>query len=345
VRVLFDTTFARRSPHSGTGVYIERLGAALAELPGVELIEAYNRRRRPPGGGGVGSVRNALGDQWWTEVELVRLARVSAADVIHHPLPANARRTATPQVITVHDLAFEYFPEGFDDRFRRYARWTHAAAARRAAAVVCVSETTASDVCARWGVAARRLVVAAHGPGQRLPAVPAVPAAWRSHFLYVGDDEPRKNLAGLLAAYAQYREAAAQPRELVLAGAASASAAGVRCEPRPEPERLARLYAEAVALVHPASYEGFGMTPLEAMGFGTPVIAATAPGTVEVCGDAARYVDPRSLRSLAAALAELSADGALRDELARRGRRRVARYSWAASARRHRDAYSLAGSR
>jgi glycosyltransferase involved in cell wall biosynthesis len=340
--VLFDTTFARRSPHSGTGVYIDRLGAALSELPGVELIEAYNRRRRPPAGGGVGSVRNALGDQWWTEVELVRLARVSAADVIHHPLPAHARRTATPQVITVHDLAFEYFPAGFDHRFRRYARWAHAAAARRSGAVVCVSETTASDVRARWGVAAQRLVVAAHGPGQPLPAVQA---AGRSHFLYVGDDEPRKNLDGLLAAYAQYREAADQPCQLVLAGTASASAAGVRCEPRPEPARLASLYAEALALVHPAWYEGFGMTPLEAMGFGTPVIAAAAPGTIEVCGDAARYVDPRSPRSLAAAMAELAADDALRDELARRGRRRVARYSWAASARRHRDAYSLAGSR
>jgi alpha-1,3-rhamnosyl/mannosyltransferase len=208
-----------------------------------------------------------------------------------------------------------------------------------------VSETTAGDVRDRWGVAAQRLVVAPHGPGQQLPAVPAVAAGDRSYFLYVGDDEPRKNLAVLLTAYADYRRTSAQPRELILAGSVSASVTGVRCEPQPEPERLARLYAGALALVHPASYEGFGMTPLEAMGLGTPVIAATAPATREVCGDAARYVDPREPRSLAAAMSELATDDRLRSELAERGRRRVARYSWAASARRHLDAYSLAGSR
>jgi glycosyltransferase involved in cell wall biosynthesis len=106
--------------------------------------------------------------------------------------------------------------------------------------------------------------------------------------------------------------------------------------------RLAQLYAGALALVHPSLYEGFGMTALEAMSLQTPVIAAAAPGVTEVCGDAARYFEPGDPAALAAAMAELAGNPRRRRELAERGARRVARHSWAASARGHLDAYSLA---
>lgn len=349
MRILLDTTYAGRAPHSGTAVYLERLAQALSELDGVEVVEVYNRRRRPPGGGGIASVRNALADRWWVEVELPRLARAAAADVIHHPLPAHAHTTKAPQVITVHDLAFERLPDRFDRSYRAFAHSQHRGAARRAAAVVCVSETTARDIRELWGLNRDRIVVARHGPGQELPA-PAQRSEQtekRGHFLYVGDDEPRKNLATLLEAYARYRQTGPSPLDLVLAGSSSAKPdlPGISREHHPGPERLARLYAGAVALVHPALYEGFGMTPLEAMRLGTPVIAAAAPGVSEVCGDAARYVDPRDPAALAAAMTELAGSDTMRAQLAHRGRRRVAAYSWAASARRHLDAYSLARSR
>jgi glycosyltransferase involved in cell wall biosynthesis len=339
VRVLLDTTYASRAPYSGTAVYLERVADALSGLDDVELLEVGNHRRRPPAGGGWGSVRNAVVDQWWTEVELPRLARSMAVEVIHHPLPALSRTSRTPQVVTVHDLAFERVPKAFAPAFRGYARLAHRAAARAADAVICVSQSTARDVRSRWGVKAERLVVAPHGPGQELP--PSGPGD-RSHFLYVGDDEPRKNLAVLLDAYRRYRASSLEPLGLILAGNASAAGAGVRREHHPDPERLAHLYADAVALVHPALYEGFGMTPLEAMRLGTPVIVAATPALREVCGSAARYVDPHDPQALAAAMLELAQDPVLRGQLADRGRGQAARFSWAASARRHRDAYSLA---
>jgi glycosyltransferase involved in cell wall biosynthesis len=339
VRVLLDTTLARRTPHSGTSVYLAELARALRAQDGVEVVEVANRRRGAAGGGTRASVRNAVADQLWAAVTLPRLARAANADVIHHPLPAHSPGARTPQVITVHDLAFLRLPQHFDLRFRTFARIAHRRAARRADAVVCVSETTAADVRELWNVPGGRIVVAAHGAGQELP--PAA-AAERSYFLYVGDDEPRKGLATLLEAHRRYRASTPDPAELVLAGAAEIVAPGVRCERGPEPARLAQLYAGALALVHPALYEGFGMTPLEAMGMGTPVIAAAAPGVTEVCGDAARYVEPRDPGTLAAAMAELAASPERRGELAGRGRRRAARYSWEASARGHLEAYSLA---
>lgn len=346
MRVLIDTTFAWRAPQSGTGIYVERLCAALASLTGVEVLTACNRRRRPPAGGGLGSARNLLADERWDQIELPRQARAAAADVIHHPLPAYAHASALPQVITVHDLAFELLPDKFDPAFRRVAQLTHRAAARRARAVICVSHTTARDVQARWGVPPERIVVAHHGLGQDLGAAASPspgPLHGNGYFLYVGDDEPRKNLGALLAAYRLYRErAAASALDLVLAGSASAAQDGVRLEHRPDAVRLAALYGGATALVHCALHEGFGMTLVEAMAAGAPVLAARAPGVVEVCADAARYADPSDPASFAAAMAEIATDETLRRELSERGCRRASTFSWTDSARLHQGAYSLA---
>jgi glycosyltransferase involved in cell wall biosynthesis len=331
IRVLVDTTFALRG-HSGTGVYLERLIRALAET-GVEVVEAANTARRAPGGGGARSALNWATDAYWTTVELPRRARESNVDVLHHPLPAYSSAAGCPQVVTVHDLAFERLPECFDRRYRTYASIAHRRAARSAAAVIAVSETTARDAMARWGVHSDRIVVARHGPGQEPDAARRPRDSEPKHFLYVGDDEPRKNLATLREAHGRYaRRAGGAALPLVLAG----------IDELPDAERLARLYSQAAALVHPSLHEGFGLTPLEAMTTGTPVIAARSPGLTEVCGEAVLYSDPRDPDDLAARMTEIAADAQLRADLGERGRRRAAEFSWARSARCHVEAYTLA---
>jgi len=334
MRVLLDTTYALRG-HSGTAVYLERVSAAL-RAEGVDVVEAADERRPPPAGGGAGSVRNLAHDAWWTQVALPRRAREARADVLHHPLPALASVAGCPQVVTIHDLAFERLPEHFSPAFRRWASLTHRRAACGADAVVCVSGTTRRDAMARWGLDGARAVVAAHGPGQEL----AVRSVRAEHFLYVGDDEPRKNLALLLEAHARYRAQAGDGAlELVLAGSARARQDGVRSEPRPD---LAALLGGAAALVHPALHEGFGLTPLEAMRAGVPVVAARSPGLAETCAGAVLYVDPYDAGALAHQLARVAAEPALRAVLAARGRDRAAAFSWRASARAHIEAYTLA---
>jgi glycosyltransferase involved in cell wall biosynthesis len=343
VRVLIDATYARRAPYSGTAVYVDRLAAALNAMPGVTAQLVVDERRHPPGAGGLKSAANALEDLRWTQYELPRRARAARADVIHHPLPARGYVPgARPQVITVHDLAFERLPAHFSPAYRRYAQSSHRLAARAAAAVLCVSEATARDVIARWGVPAARVIVALHGPGQQLAAAPR--AERPQHFLYVGDDEPRKNLGVLVEAYRRYAAVAPRPLGLVLAGAARGhpTAPGVLVEHRPTAQRLSELHAAAAALVHPALHEGFGLTLVEAMALGTPVIAAPSPAVTEVCGDAVRYVPAGDPAALAGALSAVAGGEPLRQDLARRGRERAALFSWQASARAHLRAYDLA---
>jgi hypothetical protein len=311
--VLLDTTYAQRAPNSGTAVYLRELDKGLRALPNLDLHTVANGARRPAAGGGLGSIRNLVGDAQWTEVELPRIARRLKADVIHHPLPAHSHSAQAKQVVTVHDLAFERLPECFARGYRTYAHYAHRHAARRAGACICVSETTANDVRELWGV--QRVAVARHGPGQAFVANPDDRV--RRHFLYVGDDEPRKDLATLRRAHELYGG------EIPLVIARGVSAA-----------RLQELYAEAVALVHPSRYEGFGLTLLEAMAAGVPVIAARAPGATEVCGEVAAYFPPGDAPALAGALAAVAPQPG--------GPARAAEFSWAASARAHADAYSLA---
>jgi glycosyltransferase involved in cell wall biosynthesis len=356
VRVLIDMTYAARAPLSGTAVYLESLIRELAEQGEVEIEQASNERRAAAGGGGVGSARNAAVDAWWAEMELPRIARRAKADVIHHALPARAHGRAIPQVVTVYDLAFEVLPGMFDSRFATYAHLTYRQATTSADGVIAISATTAKEVTHRWRVPESRITVAALGPGQPLPVVPA---RERTHFLYVGDSEPRKDLTTLLIAYRDYRggqlaavsQTAAEvthqspggPLPLILAGhVEDPELPGVSVERAVGRERLAELYAGAVALVHPAVYEGFGLTVLEAMSVGTPVIAAASAAAIEIGGDAVAQYPPGDRAALTEALTRLGADAAEQARLAVAGLERATRFSWAECARAHTSAYSLA---
>ncbi|WP_249011753.1 glycosyltransferase family 1 protein [Conexibacter sp. DBS9H8] len=355
MKVLIDTTYAARAPRSGTAVYLEALVRELEAHPEVSVETAVNERRSPPAGGGVASARNAATDAWWAEMELPRIARRARADLIHHALPARAHGRAMPQVVTVYDLAFEALPQMFDRRFASYAHLTYRQAAAAADHIITISETTAEEVRTRWRIPSARITVARLGPGQPLPAVDSRP---RRHFLYVGDAEPRKDLPTLLAAYAQYRAAhpaavrqtAATatvaedpPAGLILAGnVPDPDQPGVRVETGVDRRRLAELYAGALALVQPALYEGFGLTLLEGMASGTPVIAAASAAAVEVGADAVAAYPPGDRDALARRLAEIAGDPDRRAALTAAGRARAELFSWTECARRHVGAYSLA---
>jgi len=102
------------------------------------------------------------------------------------------------------------------------------------------------------------------------------------------------------------------------------------------------LYQHAAAYVFPSLYEGFGLTPLEAMAAGTPVIAMPISAVPEVVGDCALYPDGLSAASLARAMESLACDGGLRDELRSRGLAHVEKFRWETTARATLEVYRSA---
>ena len=263
---------------------------------------------------------------------------------------------AYPAVITIHDLA----PLRWPAEYLRlpHARVGHAwqyALARKADAIIAVSEATKRDVIERLRVPESRVTVIPEAvderfaPPRRDQARARVARRFGLHapyVLYVGQFDPRKNMDGLVAAFARAAERHSDLR-LVVAGQlgkltrflSDALARGRAPRERVvlaglvTDDELAALYAAAECLLHPALLEGFGLTPLESLAAGTPVVGFRAGAVEEVVGDAGLLADQTRPDALGDALLQYLDDAALRDRLRARAGARVALFSWDRAAR------------
>ena len=170
--------------------------------------------------------------------------------------------------------------------------------------------------------------------------------------LFVSTIEPRKNVQGLLRAYRQFLDDYKLDVGLALAGARGWLFEEVfqlvdeldlrqACHflGKVSREELLYLYNAARCLAHPAFYEGFGLTPLEAMACGTPTVVSNVSSLPEVVGDAALLVDPEDEEELIVALWRLVTDDDLWAELRDKGFKRARAFSWDKTARRTLEAY------
>lgn len=276
------------------------------------------------------------------------------ADVFHGTnfvLPPTRRAAG---VLSVHDLAWLTHPHTL-----------HAATAdlatlvprglRRARAVTTLAEVTKTAIHREFGVPLERIFVAPPGVDERWHrAVPPDAAGRRRlalperYLLFVGTREPRKGLPTLLAAYRRLRaEDAAGLPDLVLAGAAGWGADplagaipdGVRAVGYVDQADLPGLVAGALALVLPSVDEGFGMTAVEALAAGTPVVVSDIPVLAEVTGTAALRFPVGDAEALARVIA-----GALRGDGPAAADRRdwARRFSWSTCADQNVAAYRFA---
>jgi glycosyltransferase involved in cell wall biosynthesis len=368
VRIVLDARYIARR-QSGVGAYTQRLIGALAAL------DRTNRYTCLVAAGGPGlpvrqpNVRpwptrvsfedHVRGDLWLLAYLPLRL-RAHRTDVYHGPavfLPHVKLGFRT--VVTIHDLVSFLFPETVPRRYSLYMRLMTRLAVRSADRVIAVSEATRRDLQRMLGVAAAKIVVIpeAVGPEFTAPLLPESVAVVTRRYglrppycLFVGNLEPRKNLARLIEAFARLRRrrpaSGAVAPQLALVGTRAWLHGGVLRAVEAHGvadavvftgyvpiEDLPALYAGAACFAFPSLYEGFGLPILEAMAAGAPVIAARAGSIPEVAGDAAILVDPRDPAALAAAMEAVLGDAALRERLVARGRERAAAFSWDAVAR------------
>ena len=339
--------------------YLAGLVPALLALPDAPEIVALggDPAAMPSGMSHVAAPLHPPTNAGWVLAGLPRAATRAAVDLIHAPAYTGPIVSGRPSVVTVHDVSYERHPEWNPYRRDRLRRAFYRASARAAAHVLTVSEFSAGEIAALYGIPRERITVAPHGVSATFaPSDPRLSlerpiGVTTPYFLHVGELHDRRNLTVVVAALIAARRHAGA-HSLVLAGvdrgsgdgliaqAASAGAADAVVRLGEVSElQLHLLYRGATAVVYPSLYEGFGLPVLEAMAMGVPVLASRAASIPEVLGDAGLLLDGTATDAWTDALVRIVRDEPLRARMRDAGLARAAAFTWEKTARITLDVY------
>lgn len=327
--VLINGRAAARRQLSGVERWAVELGERLPRLaPDVYAVAT------PPGG-----FAYRAGQAWEQAVLPVQARRRGARILLN---PANLAPLRWPaNVVVIHDAVALTHPEWFSAPYAAWQARVLPEIARRALAVITVSEFSREEIAATTGIDAEGIAVVAGGVDERFrPDADATAAAaglglTRPYVLTVAGEGARKNLVVLGAAA---RALAELGIDLVAAGSrrahhgAAADVDGVRHLGYVDDALLPGLYAGARAFVLPSLHEGFGLPVVEAMAAGVPVVASDRGALPQTCGDAALLVEPRRPDLIAAALVAVCTEASTAERLRANGLHRAAALTWTATA-------------
>jgi glycosyltransferase involved in cell wall biosynthesis len=296
----------------------------------------------------------------WMQANLPRAIREVRPDICHFTNYLAPLFSTTPSLVTIYDMTLFVTPRFHNFKKIALDRTLIPHVARRARAIITVSNSARDDIVRLLRVPREKVHVITGAVSSdfrpvndaaRIEAVRARYGLQQPFILYVGTIEPRKNITRLVQAFARLKKAGL-PHKLAIVGQP-----GWHCAPIfAEVERLGLrneviftgyvafedlpvLYSAAESMAFPSLYEGFGLPVIEAMACGAPVVTSRSSSLMEVAGDAGLLVDPRSVGELATALRRLHEEPDLREELSRRGLARAAEFTWERSARATLDLY------
>ncbi len=309
----------------------------------VKLVEAMQKQVRPGDEVRLYSRENL---KWpfkrlWTQLRLSWEMLRRPPDVLFVPAHAVPRVHPKKTVTTVHDLGFKRFPHLYESKARRYLEATTKFAVKKCARIITPSEFTKHELVELYHADPDKIVVTPLAPIMSPLTTNQLPL---SHtFLTMSRIESKKNIAALIRAFEIFKErrGVGDPFELYLAGKPgfgygaikqlidrSPARASIKELGFVTDEQARNLFASAYAYVYPSWYEGFGISAVDAMQFGTPIIASNIPALHEAAGEAAVYFDPNSPQELARHMSELADNPTLRNELAQKSLVQVAQFSW-----------------
>jgi glycosyltransferase involved in cell wall biosynthesis len=367
VKILVDYRPALRA-RTGVGQYTHELVRAYAAAHRDEITIFTSSWKDRPAADTASRLQAAVVDRrvpvrllnlLWHRLEWPPVETVAGRfDIVHaaHPLMIPARRAA--RVVTIHDLFFLSHPQHTRAEIRRDYAALARQHARRAEAIVTSSDYTKGLIVTHFGVAPDRVYTCPFGAPtwHTLGREPNVPQ--HGYLLFVGTLEPRKNVGTLLDAYTRLLQRVPNAPRLVLAGGATAAAAGwlTRIGAEPLVDRVEHigyfgddqreaLYAGARALVMPSLDEGFGIPALEAMSAGVAVIASNRGSLPEVIGHGGTLLDADDAEGFAAAMERAITDDAWAAGQGRAGLARARQFTWQSTARTLRQAYLDAAAR
>jgi glycosyltransferase involved in cell wall biosynthesis len=304
---------------------------------------------------------------WFEQVTFPRACLRLGVDLAHVPYWGSPLSPTVPTLVTIHDIIPLLLPEYRESLLVRTYTGLVQTAAAKAALVLTDSQASKRDIISHLGLHPDRVhaVYLAADPSFS-PAAQSDDANIRAHYglpeeyiLYLGSFDVRKNLVGLLQTWTFAEGPVGAFMPLVIAGQLPQHSAftpdprwiaqALEIDPQtllfPGPIAEAHkpaVYRGAVCYCYPSRYEGFGLTPLEALSCGVPVIGSDASSIPEVVGDAGVLVPPDDTRGMAGALIAVATEPETRDDLAARALAQAARFSWEDTARQTLAAYEEA---
>jgi|694.fasta_scaffold09449_14 glycosyltransferase involved in cell wall biosynthesis len=265
---------------------------------------------------------------------------------------------AKKKFVVIYDIAFEHYPEFIENKNLQYLKRRVPEAAKKSDKIITISEFTKNDLIKKYSVDPSKIIVAHCSVNtenfKRTQLTKRIKKKYNlpnDYLLYLGTIEPRKNIANLLRAYSKLPKNIKDQYPLVLAGGGGWNDDEIKSEIEKakkdsqiiqtgyvDEKDIPALYSGAELFLYPSHFEGFGMQILEAMACGTPVLTAKNSSLPEVGGNAAYYVDDKSIDSIRNGIEKLLSDPDLRKELVKKGKQQIKKFSWKESAQKIIDA-------
>ncbi len=278
----------------------------------------------------------------WSQIFLpFRLYLKKDIDVFFSPAHYSPRFCPVPNIVTIHDLSFLFYPDDFlKTDLIKLRQWTQYSI-KKAKKIIAVSKTTKNDIVKFYHVPENKVEVVYNGYEKKVKSYQSsLVKKVGNYFLYVGTLQPRKNIITLIYAFQLFKQLN-QDFKLVIVGKKGwlykeifdrVEKLGLKDQvvftDYVDDKQLASLYQRAFCFVLPSFYEGFGIPILEAMSFGCPVITSFTSSLPEIGGDACLYFNPHDPNDLFEKMKLLRENQNLRKEMIKKGRERIKLFSW-----------------
>jgi glycosyltransferase involved in cell wall biosynthesis len=338
--LLINLSFLISKP-TGLAIYAKNLFPHLKSLnPTLLTAQSFpknNCYKIPPNLTPEQGTKGHINRLLWTQTQLPKIYKQLKSKLLFSPIPEAPLFAGCRYIVTVHDLIALRFPRRFDP-LTPYHRYYIPQVLRQAQHVICDSEATAKDIVNFCQIPTSLIT----------PILPGYDASFfrfldlptNNYFLYMGRHNPYKNLERIVAAFAALPSSG--DYELWIAGSedkrytpllkAQVQELGlvdrVKFLDYIPPADLPKVINQAIALVFPSLWEGFGLPVLEAMACGTPVITSNLSSMPEVAGGAAFLVNPYSVGEIGEAMETIASDGRVRSNLRTLGLTRAKQFSW-----------------